>query len=107
MERKIPESDWKRWRKLSRDLLERFSSETLAGVNSLCEGKGSAHQRYLELWEYLRDRDQTLSAIFDDQRRSTAFFQIARASEEGLLTAEELEGFTAETQEVIKLIGSL
>jgi hypothetical protein len=107
MERRIPEADWKRWRKLSQELLERFCTETLHGLTALAKRYQSAHERYLEVWAYLRERDEVMSAIFDNPRRSSAFFQIARAFIEELLTGEELATFTQETQDVVHLLNNL
>lgn len=107
MEREIPESDWKRWRRLSGELMEQFCSKTLDELASFATRSGSAHSRYLDLWKHIRKRDKILSEIFDNPRRSTAFFQIARAAEQGLLTDAQLEEFSEETQNVVELLRSL
>ena len=55
--RQIPERDWKAWRKLSADALERFCDHILDEVGSFRTASGSGHSRYLELFRYLRERD--------------------------------------------------
>lgn len=63
---------------------------------------GSAHSRYLELFRYIRERDEEIAAVFDDQRRSTAYVQIARAISAGVIRRMELNLFSEETRAVIE-----
>ena len=78
MTREIPERDWKTLRRLTPRLLDRFCQKVLDEAVRL--GKGStqtSHERYLNLYRYLKKQDHPLGEAFDDHKRSTAFFKLA------------------------------
>ena len=100
----IPESDWKAWRQMSAVALERFCSEALEGVRAITLREGSAHARYREVFAFLRERDEVVAAIFDDQRRSNAYLKMARAVSENVLQASELGKLTKESQAIVRSI---
>lgn len=102
--RQIPEGDWKAWRKLSAEALERFCGRILDEAGSFRTASGSAHSRYLDLFRYLRKRDGEIAEVFNDQRRSNAYLQIAAAVRMGLVRREELTVFSAETQELLEAL---
>jgi hypothetical protein len=104
MHRQIPESDWKAWRKLSRFALERFCARILDKAATFAKGNESAHDRYVRLFRYLRSRDTDIAAIFNDQRRSNAYQQIATAVSKGVLSQDDVEVFSEETRAVVQLI---
>jgi hypothetical protein len=99
MHRQIPEPDWKEWRKLSSIALERFCTRILQKAATFSQGAESAHQRYLRLYRYLRSRDADIAAVFNDQRRSNAYQQIASAVAKRIVSRDELVVFSEETQE--------
>jgi hypothetical protein len=102
--REIPERDWKAWRKLSNAALERFCGHILDEVTSFRTASGSAHSRYLELFRYLRKRDDEIAEVFNDQRRSNARLQIAAAVRAEIVSREELSVFSTETQALIEAL---
>ena len=102
--RQIAERDWKAWRKLSADALERFCSKILHEAGSFRDGPGSAHSRYLELFRHLRKRDDEIATVFNDQRRSNALLQIAAAVSSGIVSRDELACFSKETQVFLELM---
>lgn len=102
--RQIPETDWKRWRKLSEVALERFCARGLREAATFAEGPDSAHSRYRKLFVHMRTYDQKVGAVFNDQRRSNAFQQIAAAVSNGAIERNELAGFSEETQAVVRLL---
>lgn len=85
----------------TRTLLRKRAQE----VRGIAEPGGDAHARYRKLFQVLRERDDVIAAVFDDQRRSNAFLQIARAAAEGILTEDEIALFSDETRAVISLLG--
>lgn len=103
MAREIPEKDWKYWRKVSQVALERYCSKVLQDAAQLEHGEGSAHSRYLALFKLLNERDRKMGLVFDGQRRSNAFTQVATAVRKGILTREELSGFSEGTQAALAL----
>lgn len=107
MMRQIPERDWKAWRRLSADALERFCSSILDEAGSFRQRSGSAHSRYLELFRHLRERDAQIATVFNDQRRSNAFQQIAAAVGTGIVSREELSVFSEDTQAIVEILTTL
>jgi hypothetical protein len=90
MHRQISEPDWKVWRRLSPVALERFCEQALDEVVQVARAPGAAHTRYRQIFQVLQHRDEVVAAVFDDQRRSNAFFQIARAVGEGMLPPSDI-----------------
>jgi hypothetical protein len=104
MERQFPEADWKMWRKVWQAALERYCTKILHDAAQLEHGEGTAHSRYLTLYKLIEERDRTIAQVFESPRRSTAFIQIATAFAKGIVTREELSGFSEETQAVVALL---
>jgi len=55
----------------------------------------------LAVYKFLQKQDEELGQIFNDYRRSTAFFQIAMMYDRNLLTEEEFQEFSPETVNMI------
>lgn len=104
MERRFPEADWKHWREVSKAALDRFCADTLEDAVEIARGEGTPHARYLGLFDLLRERDRQIGRAFDDRRRSTAYHQLAAAVDLGLVTPEELAGFSDETRGLVAVL---
>jgi hypothetical protein len=100
----IAESDWKLWRVLSKEALERHCQKILTEAASLEKGGDSAHARYLELYQLLQRRDQEIADVFNDPRRSRAYLQIALAVRRQIITRAELAKFSEGTQGVVEAL---
>ncbi len=100
----IAERDWKHWRRISEIALQRYCAHILDEVASFQRGAESAHDRYLHLFHLLRERDQEIAAVFNDRRRSNAYQQIAAGVAAGIVSREELGGFSEETQSVVRMM---
>jgi hypothetical protein len=99
----IKESDWKVFRKVREPALERYCQRVLEDVRHIVDKKSSSyHERYLQLWELLRDRDKAIAIAFNDPRRSQAIIQLMNIDAENLLTEDELNQFSDETRERIE-----
>ena len=104
----IKESDWKLFRKVREPALERYCQRVLEDVGRIVDKKSSSyHERYLQLWELLRDRDKAIAIAFNDPSRSQAFIQLANIDAENLLTEDELNLFSDETRERIEALRQL
>lgn len=104
MQQQIPERDWKTWKPLFQIALDRFCERTLAGAAKYQSGEGTAHERYLKLYEYVKRRDRELAEVFDYFSRSKALLQIALAAKKKLITPEELKTFSQETQDLVQMM---
>ena len=108
MVRGIPESDWKVFRDLRTVALERFCQRVLGDVGRIAsDGKQSFHDRYLEIYKLIDERDDELARAFNDFRRSTAIMQLAVIHSHGLLTPDELLRFTPATREAVESLREL
>ena len=95
-----PETDWKRFRKLREEALDRLCRRTLESVEGLCsDEKGTAHERYRKVWRVLRAADEDIQRAFDDPRRSQMLLQLALMNALRLVEPGELDGFSAATRE--------
>jgi hypothetical protein len=102
MNRGIPESDWKLFRRLEPIALDRFCSRVLDEAARIAGEPGkTSHERYLKLYKFIREQDRDLAAAFDDHRRSTALQKLAQIYALGLLTEAELGDFTEGTRETV------
>jgi hypothetical protein len=99
----IPESDWKKLRKLVPLALERFCERVLSELAVLVADSNKGwHERYLAVFALLKRRNSELAKCFDDMRRSTAFLQLAAIQSRDLLTEKELNQFSPETRAEIE-----
>jgi len=80
----IKESDWKLFRQLHKAALERFCERVLNEIRSAMVDDGeSYHDRYLEVFALIRDRDKAIASMFDDVRRSNALILLATSNRRG------------------------
>ena len=104
----IPESDWRHFKRVHNELLERYCARVLDELaQTIKHSDRSAHDRYGRAYKLLKDRDRELARAFDDFRRSTAVMQLAIMRRMGLLTDEDLSVFSRQTQEQVRGITSI
>jgi hypothetical protein len=104
MAHSVSESDWKVFRELRQDALERLCDKIVAEAKAEVErSKKSSHEKYLSLYKLMNKRDDDISRAFNDFRRSTALMQIGIIHSMGLFTAEELRRFSPEALEIIEI----
>ena len=107
MARDFPESDWKVLKQLHPIALDRYCTRVLREIEQVAaDSTKTAHQRYLEIFALIGERNKTMSVAFDDIRRSTAFLRLANMNACGLLTDEEKMRFTAETRSALQLLST-
>ena len=106
MRGEIPESDWKLLRKFHENSLERYCKTTIEAIGHLCIGAPTKfHDRYLEIYSLVDEKNEELGSIFDNMlRRSVAIDHILTLRSFNLMTNEEFSQFTAETQARINFI---
>lgn len=109
MSQNIPEADWRRFKEVSAILLERYCATILDEVIVAASRGvgGSAHDRYLKVYNLIHEHDRQMANAFNDFRRSTALMQLVIMRRMKLLTDEELALFSPPTQASIKAIASM
>jgi len=101
----IPESDWRHFKRVHQDLEERFSSRILSELDAIVQSPDStALDRYLRVYNLLRNRSKEMSRAFDDFRRSTAIMQLRIMRAMGLLTDNDLKVFSEQTQKDVRVM---
>jgi hypothetical protein len=101
----FPESDWKIFRQLRELALERFCERVLDEIESLrLNASRNYHERYLDVFRFLQERDEKLGRAFNDPRRSQMIFQLAAMHADGLLEPNELARFSPRTRATVELL---
>ena len=98
----LPERDWKRWQQLAPALLNRFCDVVVANSAAFDARKVSGHEKFLALHQFIVQSNRDIAVVFDDRRRSNALLQIAAAVARGIMSEDELNSFSEETQERVR-----
>jgi hypothetical protein len=103
--RTIAEADWKVLRRVHPLALERYCERVLAEIERVTHNSAqSTHQRYLDIFKIIEERDREMASIFNDPKRSNALTMLARIRSDGLLTQDEFSGLSPETRSAIELL---
>ena len=101
----FPESDWKKFRALREIVLERFCKRVLAEMESLCSDRSRTHhERYLDIWQLMSERDNELALAFNNPKRSQMISQLIAMHTYGLLEQSDLDNLSQETKETIEKV---
>ena len=101
----ISEPDWKLFRRLQPVALDRFCPRVLAEIDRIAsDADKTHHERYLAIFQCIKQRDKELAYAFDEPRRSTAIQQLAHMQSHALLTPEEMSDFSVETRSAVSLL---
>jgi hypothetical protein len=99
----ISEADWKVLRRVHPLALERYCERVLAEIERVTHNSAqSAHQRYLDIFKIIEQRDREMASIFDDLKRSNALTMLARMRSVELVTENEFSSLSPETRSAIK-----
>ncbi len=105
MNDRIKESDWKTFTKLRPLALERYCKKVMGDVDKIIhKDEEDAHERYIEMYNIIRDGDKKLAHMFDGFSRSKALDQLVMYYGNDLLNEEEIAQLSAETRERILAI---
>jgi hypothetical protein len=101
----IKESDWKVFKEVRADALERFCKRILSEMQRAANDQSrTAHQRFLAVYKLMDQRDEEIASAFNDFRRSTASLQLGIMYSLGLVEEGELTRFSPEIQDVVKAL---
>ena len=96
----IRETDWKVFKRLWEVALERISQQILDESQIICNKSGeTAHQKYLELYKHIYERDNVITRIFDKFSRSSALLSLHQIRSMNLLTDAEVSELSEEAQQ--------
>jgi hypothetical protein len=95
--RDIKESDWKLFKPLRATALERFCERVLDDIARISsDSTKSKHERYLAIYQLVRERNKDIAPIFDYLRRSAAVRQLCAFRSHDLVTEQEIRRFSPE-----------
>jgi hypothetical protein len=105
MSRDIPERDWKKLREKKDTMLNIACERIFLKIKKIIESRGAeSHKYYQKLWKVMEEEDKEISLMFDDLKRSTAIIKLAMWKKNGILSGEDFEELTEETQKRIESI---
>ena len=105
MTTEIKESDWKVLRRVHPLAVERFCERVLGEVERLARDSAqSLHERYLQIYKLMEQRDREMARLFNDPKRSRALTMMVHMRAEGLMTDEEFAELTDGTQRALEIL---
>jgi hypothetical protein len=98
----ISESDWKKFKKIKEEALERFCGTILNDVSEGLESRDNPtnHGKYLYLYKLIENYDKQVALLFNDHSRSKATIQLIMLRQEGLVNEEDLKELSNELKEL-------
>ncbi|MBA6296068.1 hypothetical protein [Colwellia sp. MB02u-9] len=104
----IPEKDWKLFRKLQSELTAKACELVFRQVNNIANVRsGKEHESYLDLYRLIETEDAKIAEMFDNPTRNNVILKIVTLKKYDVLSVEQLEMFSEETQEFVNRILNL
>jgi hypothetical protein len=101
----VPERDWKLFRRLQEELTAAACELVFIQVGNLAKQRiGKEHQSYLDLYHLIHAEDAKIGEMFNNPTRNNVLFKIAAVKHFGVLSAEQFQNFTTETQDKVNSI---
>lgn len=93
----MKESDWKIFKEIKQKALEKYCAEVLREFSDVINNeKQHVHERYLQLYERVCNRNKEMGRIFDYHSRSQAHIQLMSIRNNGLADEELLNKLSKE-----------
>ena len=90
----LSEKDWRAFKALKADALERYCALILAESAALSvDMERSAHERYLAMYALIHQHNRSMAKAFDGHSRSQARYQLRMMHTMGLVTDEDMQRF--------------
>lgn len=99
----ISKADWKLFREKVPGWQEHYMEQLNKEYIELLSSPGDASDHFWELEKRIR-QDKKHPGVLIDLRKSTAIWDIAFFVRDGVITMDELEGFSEDLIEAVKLI---
>ncbi|MBA6288333.1 hypothetical protein [Colwellia sp. MB3u-4] len=104
----IPEKDWKLFRKLQSELTAKACELVFRQVNNIANVRsGKEHESYLDLYRFIETEDAKIAEMFNNPTRNNVILKIVTLKKYDVLSVEQLEMFSEETQEFVNRILNL
>ena len=90
----LSEKDWRAFKALKAETLERYCASILAESAALnSDMERSAHERYLAMYALINKHNRSMAKAFDGHSRSKVRYQLRMMHTMGLVTDEDLQRF--------------
>ena len=99
----ISKKDWKLYRERLPEWQEHFMERLLKEYTELLNAPGNASAHFWELEERIR-KDKKNPGVLLDVRKSNAIWDIAAFVGRGIITMDELDGFSQDLIDAVRLI---
>ena len=104
----VPEKDWKLFRKLQVELTAKACELVFRRVDNVANDRiGKEHQSYLDLYRLIEAEDAKIAEMFNNPTRNNVSLKIVALKNHGVLSDEQLQLFSEETQKFVSHILSL
>ncbi|MDO7083698.1 hypothetical protein WNY51_15600 [Pseudocolwellia sp. AS88] len=104
----VPESDWKLFRKLQSELTNKACESIFKQVNDIANVRaGKEHQSYLDLYNLIKKEDTRIAEMFNNPTRNNVILKIVTLRKSEVLSNEQLQMFSEQTQEFVNRILNL
>jgi hypothetical protein len=91
----ISEKDWKHFKRIRQIALDRYCTAILQEAQEICGSEStSSHERYLKLYSLIQEHNKAMKFPFDGLGRSSATLKLKVMCDMGLVTDEEMQGFS-------------
>ena len=98
----IPEKDWKLFRKLQSELTAKACELVFRQVDNVANARtGIEHQSYLDLYRLIETEDVKIAEMFNNPTRNNVLLKIVSLKKNNVLSIEQLQMFSEETQEFV------
>ena len=99
--RNMKESDWKIFKKIKADALEKFCQNAIDEFkSSLSDSTKINYEKYLHHYKLVNNTDKKIALLFDGHSRSKAPMQLMAIRREGLVDIEIVQKLSEEFQEL-------
>lgn len=93
----MKETDWKVFKKIKVQALDAYCRNSLRQFEGVIQDKqGTAHERYLHLYDLVQQRNELMAKMFDGHSRSGAILQLMFIRREGLADEALLKDLSEE-----------
>lgn len=99
----ISKKDWKLYREKVPEWQEHYMERLTKEYIDLLSGPGNASDHFWELEKRIK-RDKKSPGVLIEMRKSEAIWDIAAFVGRGIITMDELEGFSEDLVDAVKLI---
>lgn len=104
----IPETDWKYLRKIKAGMLATLCGKINEQSKKILNTEDrSEHEKYLELYEHIKQSDRIIADCFNDWKRSNIWLKIQYLQKHGLLTDQLLNGMLGQHRAILETLSRI